>query len=518
MNNVSRINEKLNCLISALFVLIIGFLAVLSIFIHCETDIYSYEQIKSIAHHTSYIYLGLTILAISIIIILCGALQKVLSCAKRKEMIERSIFFFCMMIMLIGGICWIFFNDNVPSSDQRNVYAEARRITGFLDEPFDVGYFSYFQRNRGIVLFMAAIMKILGDSIYSFRIINLLAMLIIYCSICRTTKLIFKNSVVTALTEILLMLFYPTVIYTAYHYGTLWAVAFTSLGLFATVSLCETGKRWYAALIIVTFPLGILMHQSAAIGLVAAICYLLFNSEKGILVRNILISIIAVIMVVLFMKTVKISYESITGADPNASSVPVTCTVYMGLTAPIASGGPGSQDGSYTEIFNRNKQDGKAANAEAVQGIIHVIGEYITGERSLKFFLEKTEYQWLDPTFGARKIIRTNDSNMSEPPNSDAYIKFYNSSLRTIVFKLSIAGMLLIYISALITGIKNIRGSKEYPTVILIQLYVIGGFAFQLFWESLSRYCFNYFIWLIPLGGMGMYSLYLRLRKFWAKG
>ena len=129
-------------------------------------------------------------------------------------------------------------------------------------------------------------MKILGDSIYSFRIINLLAMLIIYCSICRTTKLIFKNSVVTALTEILLMLFYPTVIYTAYHYGTLWAVAFTSLGLFATVSLCETGKRWYAALIIVTFPLGILMHQSAAIGLVAAICYLLFNSEKGILVSR----------------------------------------------------------------------------------------------------------------------------------------------------------------------------------------------------------------------------------------
>lgn len=516
MNSMGKLNVKLKYLISIIFVLIIGILTMLSIFIHCETAIYGHERTKSISNHTIYIYLGLVVLGISILVVLCRVLQNILRHIKKEENLTRNIFFFCFAIMLIGGVFWIFFNDSVPTYDQKNIYNEARRIAGFSDEPYDIGYFSYFQRNRGIVLFMAAVMKVLGDSIYSFRIINLLAMFIIFYTICKTTKLIFKNPIITSLTEILLMSFYPTVIYTAYHYGTLWSVAFTSLGLWGTVSLCETRKKRYSTLVVFAFPLGILMHQSAAIGLVAAICFLMLNSEKRFLVRNILTGVITIIMIVFLMKTVKISYEAITGADPDASSVPVSCTIYMGLTS-SSSGGPGSQDGSYTEIFNQNNQDGKDANEEALSRIGAVVGEYFTGERSLKFFLEKTKYQWLDPTFGARKIIRTNDPSMSEPPNSDTYIRFYNSSFRSIVFKLSIASMLLIYIGALISGIKTICAQKEYPAAMLIQLYVIGGFAFQLLWESLSRYCYNYFIWLIPLAAFGLYLLHLRLNQVMAK-
>ena len=200
-------------------------------------------------------------------------------------------------------------------------------------------------------------------------------------------------------------------------------------------------------------------------------------------------------------------YDSITGADPHASSVPVTCTIYMGITSTEGASGPGSQDGSYTDIFLENGGDGEAASRDAVSRIITVIGEYFSGKRSPIFFLEKIEYQWLDPTFGARKIIRMNDVNLGDPPNSEAFTAFYNSPLRDIIFKFSIGAELAVYLGAFIAGIKTLRSLQKYHAAVLIQLYVIGGFAFQLLWESLSRYCLGYFILLIPQAVFGLNEL-----------
>jgi len=87
-----------------------------------------------------------------------------------------------------------------------------------------------------------------------------------------------------------------------------------------------------------------------------------------------------------------------------------------------------------------------------------------------------------------------NDTSIGEPVNSAAFAAFYESSLREIVFKVSIGAMMLVYLCALIAGVRSIMNNKEGLAVILVQLYVIGGGAFQLIWESLSRYCLGYFI------------------------
>lgn len=502
-----QFNIKLSYLFSGIFVIIIGGLAILSIFMHCETSLHDYEQTKTITRHTPYIYCALAAFGICAFTVLCIVLERIFSTVQNPERISRGIFIGCGIVILAAGLFWIFFNDCVPTSDQRDVYAEARRIAGVLDGPFNNEYFSYFPRNRGITLFVAAAIKIFGDHLYSFRLINIAASLIAYFSICRTSRLVYDNPVVSAITSFMLMLFYPIFIYDSYVYGTLLSVAFTSLGLYGTVSYCKTGKNKYIPVIILSFPLGILMHQSAAIGLIASVIYLLMNGKGKTLLKNVLISIATVIMVALFMKGTYAMFDHITGTDPEQSSVPVTCTVYMGLTAVKGAAGPGSQDGSYTEVFLENNCDGEAANRDALQRIAVVMKEYLTGERSLSFFLEKTKFQWLDPTFGARKIIKMNDPNMGDPLNGEAFVSFYKSSFRSYVFKLSIGGMLLVYVCALITGVKTIRDIKAYPAAILIQLYVIGGFAFQLLWESLSRYCLGYFMWLIPEAAFGVYCV-----------
>ena len=503
-----QLSVKLCYLFSGIFLIIIGLLAILSVFIHCETNIYNYAQEKFITRHTPYIYCCLAIFGIGIVGVLCALLERLFLGKEKTEKISNGIFIFCGIIIFVAGICWIIFNDCVPASDQREIYAEAQRIAGVLHEPFNTEYFSLFPRNRGIVLFVALAIKVFGNHLYSFQVINVIASLLAYYSICKTVKMIYHNPIVTSITALFLMLFYPLFIYDSYIYGTLLSVAFVSLGLYATVALCETAKFRYAVLIVLTIPFGTLMHQSAAIGLIASIIYLLMNGERKRLLKNILVSVSTVVMVALLMKLTNITYNYITDANPNASSVPVTCTVYMGLTSTTGDAGPGSQDGSYTELFFENNCDGKAANRDALQRIFTITQEYLTGKRNIRFFLEKTEYQWLDPTFGARRIINKNDPNIGDPPNSDAFIAFYNSSFRTIVFKLSIGGMLLIYTCALIAGFKTIRNIAANPAAILIQLYVIGGFAFQLLWESFSRYCLGYFMWLIPEAAFGLYSLY----------
>ncbi len=506
-----RPNTKLSYLFSGIFVLFIGILMMMAIFMHCETSLFDYDQTKSIVGHTIYLYLGLALAGIAFAVAFCFFLERIFVATGKEEKICNGIFIFCGFVILAAGIFWILFNDSVPAYDQKTVYLEAQRIAGFLDEPFDTDYFAFFSRNRGVTLLVAAAMKLFGNHLYSFRIINLLAALIVYYSVCRTVKLIFKNSVVTSLTSLLMMMFYPLVIYTSYHYGTLLSIAFTSLGLYGTAALCETGKRRYAAVIILAFPMGILMHQSAAIGLIAAIICLLMNQRP--LLRNIAIAVMAVIVIFLSMKIVDGIYTHITGSDPNADSVPVSCTVYMGLTSDTGVSGPGSQDGADARIFIENNCDEGAANKDALNRILTVVSEYFTGERSISFFVKKLEYQWLDPTFGGRKTIRMNDSNMGEPLNSDAFTAFYNSSLRSVVFKVSIGIMLLVYISALAAGVKSIQNIREYPMMTLLHLYVIGGGAFQLIWESLSRYCLGYFIWLLPLSAFGIWSLYSMLKS-----
>lgn len=494
---------------AGIFVGILALLTILLVFMHCETNIYSQEMEKVIERHTPYIYGGIALVASGAVIILTALLERIYSHTAKAEMINRGVFFFCGFVILFAGIFWISFNDSVPIYDQKDVYEEAQRLAGVVNEPFDTASFTLFRRNRGIALLIALAIRLFGDHYYSFAIFNLAGALIIYGSICQIAKRIYKNLVIMSVTSLALMMFYPIIIYTNFMYGTLLSVAFTALGLYAVVCLRETGKLRYAVIIVLAFPIGILMHQSSAIGLVAAVIYLIITAgkEKRKLCRNLAVSACAVIMVFLSMRSVDMIYDSITGADPHASSLPVTCIIYMGITSTEGASGPGSQDGSYSNIFWENGGDGQATSRDAINGIITAMGEYLTGKRSLVFFLEKIEYQWLDPTFGARKIIRLNNVNVGEPPNSEAFTSFYSSPVRDIIFKLSIGTELAVYLGAFIAGIKTLRSLQKYHAAVLIQLYVIGGFAFQLLWESLSRYCLGYFILLIPQAVFGLNEL-----------
>ena len=345
-------------------------------------------------------------------------------------------------------------------------------------------------RNKGLTLAMAFMLRLLGDSMVSFRILNVVGAVLLLVSVSLTTKKIWKDQAVTILTSLLLTIYYPIVIYTCYLYGTLLSAAFGALGVYAIVCFCDNRKVKYLLIALFSFPFAIQMHQSAAIVMIAAMFYMIMHITKETIGKTLVCFLMFIVMLLSFNKMADWGYEKITGAELG-EGVPTLAYVYMGLSAVDGSGGPGSQDGSFVQIFYDNNCDVEATNRDAMNRIVKIISEHFTGERDFKFFVDKVKFQWLDPTFGSRRIIEANYVENGEPPNSEAYLRVRNSQWRNVGFKISVVGLIIVYGLNLFVALYQLIKKEQNGLHFFIQILLIGGFVFQLLWESISRYCFS---------------------------
>ena len=434
-------------------------------------------------------------------------MTKLLVKNKDKWEVVGKVLVLCSIIIGAASVFWILFNDATPKYDQETLFNEARVIAGYVKGEFNTSYYELMPRNKGLTLVMAFMIRILGDSMVSFRILNVIGAIVLLVSVNLSTKKIWKEQRITIITTLFLTLYYPIVIYTCYLYGTLLSAAFGALGVYAIISWCENGRLRYFLTALLSFPFAIQMHQSAAIVMIAAMFYMVMQATKKTIGKTLFCSIMFLVMVFSFNKMADFGYEKISGAELG-DGVPTLAYLYMGLSAEDGAGGPGSQDGSFVEIFLENNCDVKATNQDALNRIVKILGEYISGERNFKFFVDKVKFQWLDPTFGSRRIIEANYVENGEPPNSEAYLKVRNSSLRNVGFKMAVVGMIITYSLNLFSAIYQVIKKEQDGLHFFIQILLIGGFVFQLFWESISRYCFSYFIWLIPGAAYGLILLY----------
>lgn len=493
--------------ISIIFTMIIAVLTWMSFFEHCIADIYTFEQPRIIQSHRPITYVAMAMIGIAVLICICHFVSKVLD--QNSDMRNKSgrLLIAYSIIMTSVSIIWIFFNDTVPKFDQEILFKEAKIIAGYEMGEFNTTYFEFYPRNKVIVLLMALLLKILGNFMMSFRILNVVGAVVLLLSISLSVKKLWKKEEVTVLTALLMVMYYPIIIYTCYLYGTLLSAAFGALGVYGVISFCEEKKWKYIIISMFSFPFAVQMHQSAAIMMIAAMFYLFLYTSKKTVLQTVICYTLFVGMLMMSGKIGDVIYERITGVEL-ADSVPALADIYMGISGEGGYGGPGSQNNDNVNLFMDNNYDAEATSEEAWKRIKIIILEYISGERSFNFFVEKTKFQWLDPTFGSRKIIETNDVDKGEPRNSEAYLRMYNSNWRMIGFKILIAGLIMVYSLNLFTVIYQLVKREWDSLHFFIRILLIGGFTFQLLWESISRYCFSYFIWLIPGAAYGVNVLY----------
>lgn len=494
--------------VKVIFIIIVAVLVIMSFFEHCEADIFSYLQERYIVEHRAILYVGLAVIGTIFLLMLCHGITKSVSKSKDTWQLVRRILIVCAGMVCAASLFWILFNDTMPKYDQKDLFREARVIAGYLDKEHDVDYFMQYPRNKGTLLVMALMLKIFGDSMISFRILNVVGAVILLVSVSLSTKKVWKDETATIVTTLFMSVYYPIIIYTCYLYGTLLSTAFSALGVYGIIRFCGDKKWRHFILALIGCTMGVQMHQSAAIVMIAGMFYMLGHASKDTLFRTVICMVMMVGAIFASNKITGIIYYDMIAEVEPSDAVPTLAYIYMGINAVDGIGGPGSQDASNWEIFEENNYDAKATNKDAWNRIVKIFSEYLSGERSLSFFVEKTKFQWLDPTFGSRRIIETNYPEQGEPPNSEAYLKVRNSSLRDVGFKVAVVGMMITYGLNLFAAVYQMIKKEQDGLSFFIQILLVGGFVFQLFWESISRYCFSYFIWLIPGAAYGLVLLY----------
>lgn len=489
--------------VSIIYVLIITVLLILSLQYHCQIAPYTYSRI--IEEHSQFKYITGAFLFIVCTLGMFFGLYKI-----KLRISKTRILVIFTFVVLLTGMFWMLFNDSAPRYDQQTLFEEAQKIAGYNLEPYDAQYMIAFKRQRFVVLLIAMGMKIFGNNYLGFRLLNLVGAVLLYIGVCLAVRRIEKDKVVDAFTMIAVAIFYPMVVYISFMYGTLWSATASVWGFYNAILWSQGHKTKNAVAIPIWFAIAAAMHQSALVAVVAVSIFLCLygndtkcNNGKNAIwnrLQKYVIVLITIITIVFEGKMTDCVYERITGIQ-KGDSLPPLATVAMGITAETEDGGPGAQDGTFFTIYQENDFDASKTNEAAITKIKQAVSEYIRGERSWGFFIEKTKYQWLDPTWGSRKTIMT---NWEEPFNSEAFMTFYNSPIRGVIYKCSNIVMIAMYFSALVFGMYSVFAKSIAKEHFLIQIFVCGGFAFSLIWESLSRYCFPYFIWILIEGICGM--------------
>lgn len=497
------------------YLLIMAYLFFISIFLHCELNIYSASEVRNLERHTWSVYFLFFSVGTIFIIFLWKYIDKyVMSNDKIEKWGKYAVIGSGIIVGVLGAV-WCVFYDGVPQNDQKDVLIEAQKIANYSEVPFDIAYAEGYPRLKGLILCMSLAMKLFGNTPNAWRFFNIVGAVFLVIGITKCAYTVWNNRVQAIFVCLLSMSFFPIIIYTAFHYGTLLAVTFTVWACYGVFSFVAKRHWKYCLLTAICFALGIQMHQSVAIAIVAAIIYLLLNVTKD--KWEYLVGIISIVIAVICMNSlVGATYSRITGYEfQSEKAVSAVEYMYMGLTSDTKEGGPGTIDGSHTKFRELYPDDLEKAKETARDAVITVIAEYINGTRDIEFFVRKANYQWLDPTFGARKTIILNDVENGQPQHTEQFYNFYYGSIRQYAFKYLNILMIMVYFFAAISGVTTLARKSNADIHFFVQIYFLGGFVFQLLWESLSRYCFPYYIWLIPeaLFGVAILADKIRFKK-----
>ena len=205
-------------MITGIFTAIMVILTFMSFFEHCEADIYSFLQERYIEPHRAIVYVAMALMGVVLIAGGCHIVVKVLSKSKNKWNVVHKILMISCGLICAASLFWIFFNDATPKYDQETLFQEARLIAGYVEGEFNTYYYELMPRNKGLTLVMAFMLRLLGDSVVSFRILNVVGAVVLLVSVSMTTKKLWRDETVTIMTILLLSVYYPIVVYTCSLY------------------------------------------------------------------------------------------------------------------------------------------------------------------------------------------------------------------------------------------------------------------------------------------------------------
>ena len=365
------------------------------------------------------------------------------------------------MLELALALWWVLSQQIYPANDQEMVWqmAEALATGDFSAYGSDSYGWVYFQTcpyQGAMALFMEPFIRLFGDgALRAWSLFGAISAPASLLALCCSAKEFGAKPRTQLLCAVLCLLFVPIPMYASFVYGTLPAPAMVLWGGYGVLRFIKGGKPGW--------------------------------------------------LVLPFFNRAPIPYSS---------GMPASATVLMGIHSGTYYG-PGGYDASSWELFWANNYDTNTTNAAAVKGIREYIATYLRNPKEVKFFLQKTAWQWLDPWFEA---LTMNGPSITVAGGAGwLATALAGGVLFAPVQALLRALLTFVYLFAGVGTLELRRKTDGSVWAQLLGIAFFGGFLFQLVWETKSRYCFPFFVFLLPLAALGFTAALRRAGERLAK-
>lgn len=424
-----------------------------------------------------------------------------------------------VMMFIEGMVCmiWQINYKQEPIGDQLEVWNMGELLARHQGTNGNLQYFITYPQQKSIAYIMSAFIRIFGN--------NGLSAYRIFCMFCTILIVLFgallaykasgSEEAGTA-SAIMLTEFVPLILYSVFIYGTIPAICFTLTAFYCTLCFIQTCRIRYLIPELISCCLAYSFYSSTLIAVAAIFVILILSAmewgkrNKKAVAAALLSAIFAFGICSAVTQAAGNAFMTDTGVSPEEDALPYSSWILMGIQSTDSSAGPGGYDGSTLKMFDDNERNEEKTDEQARSEISDVISEYLQGDRSLDFFTYKTISQWTDPWFSSLTMTVYSPDLTSA---TDLGVKITVKDLKILQLCLLIF-MQSVYLSSLLCLFHTIRCQQFSKGSLLFCLYFIGGFLFQLFWETKGRYCMPYFIGLIILSGIEIADVIRRTIKY----
>ena len=426
------------------------------------------------------------------------------------------------VLELALALWWVFSQQIYPANDQITVWQMAEALVSgdfsrYIVNSYDWMYYQTYPFQGPTALFMELFVRLFdGYALRAWSLFGALSAGACLLALCCIAKEFGAKPRTQLLCAVLCLLFVPIPMYASFVYGTLPAPALVLWGGYGLLRYINRGKPGWLALPLVFFTLAAIVYQSSLIFVIAACIAVLFTGCKGGRKAALRAIIVAALLfaVPLGVRSGLQSWFFTRVPIPYSTGTPSTAHILMGIHTGTYYG-PGGFDGSNWNLFWENNADTSATNAAAVKGIREYMATYLHNPKEVKFFLQKTAWQWLDPWFEA---LTMNGPSITVAGGAGwLATALAGGVLFAPVQALLRALLTFVYLFAGVGTLELRRKTGGSVWAQLLGIAFFGGFLFQLVWETKSRYCFPFFVFLLPLAALGFTAALRRAGERLAK-